>query len=294
VRALLMLGGAGAGANIAKAAAPSARAAFVSRLLAALDTLGYDGLDLDWEDSVDLDNLVALAADLRKARPTIVLSYPAGTINPNFMSVDPRYVELAKSLDRFNVQTYYPSTALAGGGWKSWFNSPVSGWSPSTPITIDDSLQRYATAGIPKSKLGFGVGFYAICYTNGITAPRQDTASAAITGGDNIFPLSAFFATGSIFDKSSATERKLDTAAQVPYLSLGSAVTDPHCGNRATRYISYDDETSLKAKGTFSKTNGYGGIIIWTIQEGWLPANAAGGRARNSLMLALKQGFLDR
>jgi hypothetical protein len=46
-------------------------------------------------------------------------------------------------------------------------------------------------------------------------------------------------------------------------------------------------------KGQFSKANGYGGIIVWTIQQGWLPAGASGGRAPNALMQALKQGFLD-
>ncbi len=49
---------------------------FVSTLLDALTTLGYDGIDLDWEDSVNLSDLVALAQALRAARPDIVLSYP--------------------------------------------------------------------------------------------------------------------------------------------------------------------------------------------------------------------------
>jgi chitinase len=79
--------------------------------------------------------------------------------------------------------------------------------------------------------------------------------------------------------------------AQEPYLSLASAVNDPGCG-ASTQYISYDDETSIIAKGTFSKQNGYGGIIVWTIEEGWLPAGATGGRAPNSLMQALRTGFI--
>jgi chitinase len=83
-----------------------------------------------------------------------------------------------------------------------------------------------------------------------------------------------------------------DAVAQVPYLGLTTAVNDAGCG-AATRYISYDDETSIVAKGTFSKKNGYGGIIIWTIEEGWLPAGAADGRAQNALMQALKTGFID-
>ena len=293
VKALLMLGGAGAGPQIAAAATAANRGAFITTLLDALTTLGYDGIDLDWEDSVNVDDLVALAQGLRAAKPSISLSYPGGPINPNIDSVDPKLVTLAQSLDRFNIQTYYPATAVAGSGWNSWFSSPLKGAMPATPITIEDSLQRYATAGIPKNKLGMGISFYAICYTGGITGPRQATngSSQRIVGGDNDYPLSTLFAPGSTLDKN-ASARKFDDMAQVPYLALSNPVNDSGC-KADTQYIAYEDEVSILAKGAYSKSNGYGGIIIWTIQEGWLPANATGGRAPNALFQALKQGFID-
>ncbi len=292
VKALLMLGGQG-DTNVGTAATAANRAAFVTKLVSAVTTLGYDGIDLDWEENLNLVDLTSLAQALRAARPSMVITYPSGAINGNYQTVDPQLVTLAKSLDRFNVQTYYPSTATTGSGWDSWFNSPLSGVTGSTPIAIDDTLQRFATAGIPKAKLGMGMSFYAICYTGGITGPRQATTSSTqILGGDNSYPLSAFFASGSTFDKSSTAERKRDSAAQVPFLSLTTATNDTNCG-AATQYLSYDDETSIIAKGTFSKGNGYGGIMIWTLQEGWLPANASGGRAPNALMEALKTGFLN-
>jgi hypothetical protein len=293
VKALLMLGGANAGANIAAAATAANRGAFVNALIQALSTLGYDGIDLDWEDNVNLDDLVALAKALRAAKADIVLSYPGGPINPNIGGVDPKLVTLAESLDRFNVQTYYPATAFAGSGWSSWFSSPIDGETPSTPVSIEDTLKRYADAGIPKSKLGMGISFYAICYTGGITGPHQSTngSSQKIVGGDNDYPLSTMFAAGSTLDKNQSA-RKFDAEAKVPYLSLATAVNDSGC-KASTQYIAYEDEESIVAKGQFSKSNGYGGIIIWTIQEGWLPANAVGGRARNALFQALKQAFID-
>jgi chitinase len=293
VKALLMLGGAGSGANIATAAAPAKLAAFVKALVSAMTTLGYDGIDLDWEDSVNLPDLVSLAQALRAAQPGIVLTYPGGAINANYQTVDPSMATLAESLDRFDVQMYYPSTATTGAGWDSWFLSPLSGESGSTPIATDDTLKRYVAAGIPKSKLGMGTAFYAICYTGGITGPRQPTTgSQQIVGGDNTYPLSAFFASGSTFATSAAANQMRDTTAAEPYLTFASPVNDAKCG-AATQYVSYEDETSLIAKGKFSKANGYGGIIIWTIQEGWLPSGAVGGRAPNSLMQALKTGFID-
>jgi chitinase len=259
VKALLMLGGAGAGANIATAASDANRAAFVGRLLSALATLGYDGVDLDWEDSVDLDLLVALAADLRAAKPDIVLSYPAGAINGNFQTVDPRYAQLAASLDRFMVQTYYPSTAVAGQGWDSWFVAPLSGVTGSTPIAADDTLMRYEQAGVPHAKLGLGIGAYAICYTGGISGPRQPTSgSTQIVGGDNAYPLRVLTVPGGA--------RQYDATAEQPYLTFATAQNDAHCG-AATRYIAYEDEQSIAAKGTWSKTHGYGGVIVWTLEE---------------------------
>lgn len=259
VKALLMLGGAGAGPNIATAASTANRAAFVGRLVATLSQLGYDGIDLDWEDSVDLDELVALAADLRAAKPDIVLSYPAGAINGNFQTVDARYAQLAVSLDRFMVQTYYPSTAVAGSGWDSWFVAPLSGVTGSTPIAADDTLMRYEQAGVPHAKLGLGIGAYAICYTGGISGPRQPTSGATqIVGGDNAYPLRVLTVP--------AGARQYDTVSEQPYLTFTSAQTDAHCG-AATRYIAYEDEQSIAAKGAWSQTHGYGGVIVWTIEE---------------------------
>ncbi|MGE0546083.1 MAG: glycosyl hydrolase family 18 protein [Kofleriaceae bacterium] len=291
VKALLMLGGAGAGANIAAAATDEHRAELVTALLATLDDLGYDGLDLDWEDDVNLDDLVSLAQDLRAARPSIILTYPGGPINPNFQTVDPRMVDLAAALDQFNVQTYYPTTAVVGFGWQSWFLSPLGGWSGSTPISIEDTFERYVAAGVPKAKLGMGTATYAICYTGGITGPRQSTEGGGIqiTGGDNDYGLHKLFAAGSTYDTADSSERKRDDLAKQPYLSFATPVNDPHCGS--TQYISFEDEMSIAAKGEFARTNGYGGIIVWTINQGWLPANAAGGRARNSVLKALRDSF---
>lgn len=294
VKALLMLGGEGAGATIATAAGGPHRAVFVKALLEAVSTLGYDGIDLAWQDDVNLADLVSLAQDLRAAQPGLVLSYPGESVNANIQSVDPLMATLAASLDRFNVQTYYPSNPFAGSGWDSWFGSPITGASGTTPYAIDDSLSRYVAAGIPKEKLGMGLGFHALCYTGGISGPHQPTngTSQQIVGGDGKYPLSAFFASGGTFDQSQASEQRVDDVARVPYLSLASPVMDARCG-AGTRYITYDDETSIVAKGTFSRQHGYGGVIVWTIQQGWLPANASGGRARGALMQALKKGFLD-
>ncbi len=192
VKALLMLGGAGAGANIATAAGASKRAAFVTALLGAMTTLGYDGIDLDWEDSVNLDDLVALAQALRAAQPTMLLTYPAGAINGNFQTVDPRMVTLAASLDRFNVQTYYPSTAVAGQGWSSWFLSPAQR-RHGEHADRDRRHPRSATPppASPRASSGWGPRSTPSATRAASPAPRQSTngTTQQIVGGDNNYPL---------------------------------------------------------------------------------------------------------
>jgi chitinase len=294
VKALMMLGGQNSGAPIKAATTSGNVATFVSTLIADMKSVGFDGIDLDWEDNVSLPQFIALVQGLRAAQPNIILTLPGGSLNLNSDHVDPQWVTVAQSLDRYNIQTYYPSTAYAGtgSGWYSWFSSPLSGNSGHTPTAIDAVMAAYATAGIPKSKIGMGVAFYAICYTGNVSAPLQSTDGSSIVGGDNAFPLSALFSGTGTYAKNTASAH-VDATAKVPYLSLASAVTESHCGGQSTRYITWDDETSLIAKGTFSKANGYGGIIIWTINQGWLPTGAAGGRAQNSLFQALRTGFIQ-
>ncbi len=173
-KAILMLGGAGEGAAI-RAAVLNHRAAFVANLVAAMKTYGYDGLDLDWEDEVDWPAFVGFVRDLRNAAPKAILTMPVGALNLNYQTVQPEIATMAASLDRLAIMSYYPSTAWAGSGWLSWFNSPLDGEKGAKPVSIASSLQAYAAAGIPKAKLAMGASFYAICYSGGITKPNQST-----------------------------------------------------------------------------------------------------------------------
>jgi chitinase len=277
---ILMLGGAGNGSAILSAM-QNQRSTFVANLVTSMTELGYDGIDLDWEDSVDLTLFIELAKALRTAAPSAILTVPGYPINSNYETVDANIPGLIKYLDQYNLMSYYPATAYAGSGWQSWHNAPLDGAKSTTPVTISDSLKRYADAGVPKEKLGMGVAFYAICYTGGITAPNQNTDNASIRGGDNDYPLSKLFESGVITNST----RKWDAVAQVPYLSLNTP------DSNGCRYVSYDDEESLIAKGEFAKKNGYGGVIVWTISQGYMSNRASG--LRNPLMTALKHGFLD-
>ncbi|HEX5830373.1 MAG TPA: hypothetical protein VFY16_05280 [Gemmatimonadaceae bacterium] len=63
------------------------------------DSLGYDGIDVDWEpiNAEDRAPLLALLQELRAARPGMLLTIPVGWVNTNFAgTVDSWYAQVAQ------------------------------------------------------------------------------------------------------------------------------------------------------------------------------------------------------
>ena len=313
VHPMLMLGGAGLSDNVLPAMNANL-SGFVSALLAAMDDLGYDGIDLDVESTgFAVPEFTRLASALRAARPSILLSLPGAAVEVG-THPEAGLAALVGYLDRYFIQSYYGGsnglfTGVDSRGtlFESWFGSAMSGATDLRPFAIDHSFDQLTAAGVPASKLGMGVAFYAECYLipattpsggSDVTGPRMPANGPSsycwdcgIGGGDNAYPLSAFFASGSTYARATAAERRWDDVAASPFLSLSASTMDTHCGGR-TRYVIYEDARSLEARGVWSRAHGYGGIIIWTIQQGYLPAGAADGMSRNALTQALRRGFI--
>jgi len=278
-KAILMLGGDDNSPNIHDAVA-NHRAAFIANLLAVMAEYGYDGLDLDWENTIDWDLFQTFVQELRQAAPQAILTVPMGPLNLNTDTVDPHVPLIAKQLNRLTLMSYYPATSWVGSGWSSWYNSPLKGAKATTPVSIDDSFNRFAAAGVPKSKLAMGISFYATCYTGGITGPNQSTENGVtIEGGDNDYMLSELFGAGGEYVPG---YRHWDSVALQPYLSL------PKAERHGCRYVTFEDEQSILAKGKFSRDNGYGGLMIWTINQGFVTTHSQ----PNFLLDAVGHGFL--
>jgi len=333
-RPILMFGGAGDGADIA-AAYQNNPTGLIANLTTTMKKYGYGGIDLDWEDSIDYAQFASFARDLRTsvkaADSDAILTMPVGCVNPNYASwnppvVDPGIANVAQYVDQVNIMSYSPGTQQLGYGWWSWFNSPLTGEKVHTPVSIQNSLFWYnqsvdivnnvnqGGAGIPDSKLGMGIGFYATGYAGNfptITGPDDLTAgdteayndnNAATdipVGGDhNAYggaPLSDFFAPGGDF-AINQTYLTWSTEADEPYLALSNADPDPEL--YGAQFISFENPRSIIEKGNFTIDNGYGGVIIWTINEGYISADKTSNPRfgsvsdPNFLFEALQNGFI--
>lgn len=268
-RAVLMLGGSGEHAGFVGAASPANRPRFVAQILRAVDELGYDGVDVDWEpiEPADRAPLLALLKELRAARPGMIITLPVGWVNSNSRDEpDPWYAQAAAVVDQLNLMTY--DMAGPWGGWESWHFAPLYDHAPTHPSSVASSVQAYLDLGIAPAKLGIGLGFYGSCW-RGVTGPRQPLgAGASQAASDNSMLYSALRA--SYLD---AGARRWDAAARAPYLSFAA----PR-GPQGCTFVSYEDEESIAAKGEFVRGRGLGGVIVWTIGGGHLRGAPAGSR----------------
>ncbi|NMO19081.1 chitinase [Pyxidicoccus fallax] len=278
-KAIIMVGGAGEHANWVAAANSANRAKFVQSLLTAMDTFGYDGLDLDWEpvEAADKPDLLALVKALRAARPNMLLTFPIGWINANVPTdADPWFANLVPYVDQINVMSY----EMVGPweGWQSWYTSALYGHSGNRPTSVTASLNGWVSAGIPKAKLGMGIPFYGMAWRN-ITGPYQNfTHWSDYVGSDNSFSYKK------IHQLSASGKYNWDAVAAASYLTFSTPVEDG-----TVRWISYDSPQAIAAKGAYTRDNGFGGTIIWSINQGCIdPATGA-----NPLLDAVKSAFLQ-
>lgn len=273
-KAILMVGGAGTVNGFVGATSNTYRATFVANLLKAVQDYGYDGLDIDWEpiSSANEPYLLALVQDLRLASPNLYITIPVSWAPAN----EKFFGTYSALFDQINIMSY--GMADQYGGWNTWHSSALQNEVPAGPSSVNKSANMYIAAGVPAAKLGAGIGAYGSCWNGNATGPNQPT-TGRVVAGDNAMSftniMTLYYSTGNF---------RYDSSAQAPYLGSTTPI-----GPNACSFISYENATSIIAKGNYVKNKGMGGAIMWTIQEQYMP-NAVD---KNPLLTATKQGFLQ-
>lgn len=281
VKAVASLGGAESRTQFLAATASGVRDTFVGSIVKLATDYGYDGIDFDWEslETADEPVLVDVMQKVRQRAPGLLLTVPVGIINVNMPGDLSGYAALATAADQLNIMSY--GAAGAWEGWKSWHSSALYQQDSATPMSVDSSVKAYVGAGVPKAKLGIGIGFYGLCYTPPVTAPDQALNGSIVAASDGDISYANIMTS-----YYSASTAQWDAFARVPYLSFTKATGPMGCG-----YISYDDDRSIGEKGAYLKAQGLGGVIMWQINEGYIPTAPAG--QRNPLLTSIGQHVLQ-
>ncbi|XP_017772020.1 PREDICTED: probable chitinase 3 [Nicrophorus vespilloides] len=228
----------------------------------------FNGLDVDWEYPRGADDRVAyvnLLKELRLAfegeakssgQPRLLLT---AAVPASFEAIAAGYdvPEISKYLDFINVMTYD-----FHGQWERTVghNSPLfpleSATSHQKKLTVDYSAREWVKQGAPKEKLMIGMPTYGRSFEL-VNTTQFDIGAAASGGGvaGKYTSEPGFMSFYEICDflQEDNTTLVWDNEQQVPF------------AYRKNQWVGFDDERSLKTKMAWLKEEGFGGIMIWSV-----------------------------
>jgi chitinase len=270
---LICVGGADSESDFQAATSSANLPVFINNLTNFMATLGYDGVDVDWEPlpASDFGQYTNLVNGLRSALNGFsqykLLTAAAAAYPPYGDPPTAEYTMFAalqNQFDQINIMTYDLSGPYEG--WVTWFNSPIYDGGYRFPSTgglvpsVNGAVTNFLTNGVAPDKLGIGIAFYGYVWaggsgtsTGGVTQPRQSWTNApTMTAYDYSAIMTGFYQTNLYY---------WDTSAQAAYLSISNV-------NPADdMFISYDDQRTCQAKVSYARNNALGGVMIWSLGQ---------------------------
>jgi chitinase len=282
-KVLIAVGGWGSDVAFRRATDAHNRRAFVSNLVRFVDTRGYDGVDLDWEvlEASDASQYIAFVVALRSAlnelKPPRLLT-AAVSWQPDVFGKVHQY------FDQINVMTY--DMAGAWSDWVTWHNAPVYDGGATFPTTgkplpsAHGQINSFIAAGVPPDKLGIGIDFYGYVWsggagtsTGGSVEPRQKwTLPPSVQSNVPYFTIMRDYYRPEFY--------QWDTSAHAAYLRIDNP------GAVADKFVTYDNEASIRKKFEYARSSKLGGVFIWELGAGYRPE--LGARRRDPLLQAVK------
>jgi len=244
------------------AASKEKRILFAKVMAAVVKKNNYDGIDIDWEATIDVEQHFALMNELRKALNSLEKSfkprrkYYLTTALSVFMKYPKtRAWQLSSFIDWVNIMTYD-----MGGG--AWGKVPTH----NTPLNKMKELLRTNWSFFPKSKLCIGLANYGFYY-KGISPGKK--CKTSLKGKGRYFSykeLPAFLKKG--------WKESYDKEAEVPY----------YFSSDKKDFISIDNKRSITRKMEWILKEKFRGVFWWEFHHDFLPPVNGGKYATHPLI----------
>lgn len=240
----------------------TSRVAFAASAVDIVREYELDGIDIDWEypgmkgeDNVfrleDRENFTLMFKALREQLNTLKQQtgkdYFVTTALPGFNAIF-THTDMAQAhqyLDYINVMSYdhFTGGPLAGHHTNLYASGKVD-----NEQSGDHAVKLYKEAGVPADKLVLGIAFYGRAWQLQNDDPKTHPRSIVKVerGGGYTFIKDSLLT-------NPAYKRHWDRKAKAPYLYNADL----------KRFVSYDDEQSVKAKCRYVKKKGLAGVMFW-------------------------------
>lgn len=249
---------------------PAKRRNFVKSAIDFVEKHQLDGFDLDWEyptqrggASEDRNSFSLLVKELRaeansRGRSDIILS---AAVTANALTIGPTYdvAEISKHLDFINVMAYD-----LHGSWEkkanhhAALNPHACEDSSEQHLNLKSAMKSWVDNGAPRCKLNLGLPSYGRSFELAAPSSSCEVCTAAIgpyqpgnyVGESGFLPYSEICR--NILEKSWKVCNS--PSQEVPFIVNGKL------------WVGYDDPASLINKVNWAKSEGFGGVMLWSIE----------------------------
>lgn len=287
---LFCIGGAGSSGSLwNSAASPSNRSRFINNILAFMDTLEYDGVDIDIEplntsDTANVGQFLRILRDSLNVRKQFANSNRTRLLTAAMLPawVGIFYAKHENIFDQINIMTYDAAVSLGWGITRTWHSNPLFSPPPPTGTNLyyTSAQSRWLqqrpyssdvnNGNVNYKKYGLGIDYNGMLYRGGVYttgigcyAPKQIWTTAPTYTSDY-----KFYTMWATYLDTAKESIKFDNESKNPYVSV--FINDGNPANETM--VSFTDSTTIDWYMKTVSDSGFGGLIIWNIGEGFLSA----------------------